>query len=151
VECCSHRDQRVICGTLAASCPYCCPLALFFPPLSCMGRERSSGCCVILRSRSIDATSNLFPSCLIPDNGGRQRHLYLIVSTHPSLWISSRLRFPTTTTPSLCVRSPILSCSRSYRMCILLTTFDPFLRVYIFYLTFLLPTCLYSSLTVVLP
>ena len=97
-----------------------------------MGRERSSGCCVILRSRFIDATHNFLPSlCFMPDGGTYQRHLYLIVSIHPSLWISSR--FPIITTPSLCVR-PLLLSPLSY-VHITFLPLTPFV-VYIFYPTF---------------
>jgi hypothetical protein len=83
-----------------------------------MGRERSSGCCVILQSRFIGATHNFVPLlCFMPDDGA-QRHLYLIVSIHPGLWISSRVYVFLPSLPRRCVFG--LSCSRSYRMCILL-------------------------------
>lgn len=86
--------------------------------------------------------------CFMPDAGTHQPHLYLIVSI-PTPVPGSHLvstfsyhHYPVAVCPV-----PLLSCSRSYRMCILfrlriLNLFD----VYIFYLTFLLPLCLYSPL-----
>ena len=37
-----------------------------------MGRERPSGCCVILRSRFIGATFNLAPLCFMSDDDGHR-------------------------------------------------------------------------------
>jgi len=46
-------------------------------PILCMDRERLSGCCVILRSRFIDVTSNFVPFCFVSDSDAHQHHLYL--------------------------------------------------------------------------
>lgn len=144
-----HRDQRMILRYLTAFCPYCYPfLPLFFPHLSisCVGRERSSGCCVILLSRFIGATHNFVPLlCFIPDDGTHQRHLYLIVSYTPvsGPHLVSPLfyrHYPV----AVCSASPILSCSRfiSY-MHITPPPLTPFHRVYIFHPGFS-SLCLYS-------
>lgn len=118
----------------------------FHLSIPCTGRKRSSGCCVILRSRLIAATSNFVPLRFMPDGGSHQHHLYLLVSTHPSLWISSCVCVFLLSLPRRCVFSLVLSCSRPYRMCILLfLPFDPF-RLYIFYPTSLPFLCLYSLL-----
>jgi len=116
VKRCPHRDQRMI---LRYSHRV---LLLSFPPstfphssILCMGCERSSGCCVILRSRFIDATHNFVPLRFIPEDGTHQRHLYLIL-LHPSLRTSSRVSVFLSSLPCRCVFD--LSCSRSYRMCI---------------------------------
>jgi hypothetical protein len=55
--------------------------------------------------------------CFMPDDGTHQPHLYLIISIHPSLWISTRVCVSLPSLPRCCVFG--LSCSRSYRMCIL--------------------------------
>ena len=145
-----HRDQRVILRYPTVSCPYCCPApALVFllflsPSLSCMGRECSSGCCVILRSPFIRATSNLSPPLFY---AGR-RHLPTPFISHrlhtpQSLDLISCLRFPIITTPLLCVRCLPLLSLLSY-VHIIFLRFEPFRLVYIFRPTFL--PCLYWPL-----
>lgn len=145
MERCPYRDQRVI---LWHSCRVLSLLLLFprsgFSPLSCMGRKCSSGCCVILRSRFIHATSNFVPLlCFMPDDGTHERHLYLIVSYVPQfldLISFSYHHYPV----AVCSASPILSCSRfiSY-MHITPPPLTPFHRVYIFHPGFS-SLCLYS-------
>ena len=145
MERCPYRDQRVISWY---SCRVLSLLLLFprsgFSPLSCMGRKCSSGCCVILRSRFIHATSNFFPLLrFMPDDGTHERHLYLIVSYVPQfldLISFSYHHYPV----AVCSVSPILSCSRfiSY-MHITPPPLTPFHRVYIFHPGFS-SLCLYS-------
>lgn len=145
MERCPYRDQRVISWY---SCRVLSLLLLFprsgFSPLSCMGRKCSSGCCVILRSRFIHATSNFVPLlCFMPDDGTHERHLYLIVSYVPQfldLISFSYHHYPV----AVCSASPILSCSRfiSY-MHITPPPLTPFHRVYIFHPGFS-SLCLYS-------
>ena len=145
MERCPYRDQRVISWY---SCHVLSLLLLFprsgFSPLSCMGRKCSSGCCVILRSRFIHATSNFVPLLrFMPDDGTHERHLYLIVSYVPQfldLISFSYHHYPV----AVCSASPILSCSRfiSY-MHITPPPLTPFHRVYIFHPGFS-SLCLYS-------
>jgi len=136
------------------SCPYCYPLlALFFPlSISCMGRERSSGCCVILRSRFIGATSNFVLSPLLFYAGRRHppHHLYLIVSIHPSLWISSRVCVFLSSLSRRCVFG--LSSSLALALIVCAYYFpppDPFRCVY--FLSDLSTSLFIFPLTVVLP
>jgi hypothetical protein len=79
--------------------------------LSCMGRECPSGCCVILQSALFVLRLICPPFCFMPDDGTHQRHLYLIVSIHPSLRISSRVCVFLSSLTRCCVRSllPLLS------------------------------------------
>jgi len=116
VEHCPHRDQRMILRyshrVLLLSRP---PPTFPHSSISCMGCEHSSGCCVILRSRFIDATHNFVPLCFILEDGTHQRHLYLIL-LQLSLWTSSRVSIFPSSLPCRCVFD--LSCSRSYRMCV---------------------------------
>jgi hypothetical protein len=68
---------RKPCGTLSPSKPACDSAdsprpvltatlsSLFLSLTPCMGRERSSGCCVILRSRFIGATHNFVPPSVL--------------------------------------------------------------------------------------
>jgi hypothetical protein len=143
VECRPHRNQRMILrhSHRVLSFLLSFPRSVFRPSISCMGCERSSGCCVILPSRFIDATLICPHFRFMPDDGTHQPHLYLIVSIRPPLWISSRVCVFPPSLPRRCVFG--LSCSRSYRMFILLSTFGPFRCVY-FYPTFLLLFRLYS-------
>lgn len=117
----------------------------FRPCLSvpCMGRERSSGCCVILQSRSIGATPNFVPLCLCRTTAPTEHHLYLIVPVsgshlvfafsyhhHPSLCVQSR--FPLALGFIVCAYYFSLSLTPSI--------------VYIFYPTLVPSLCLYSPL-----
>jgi hypothetical protein len=138
VERCPHRDQRMILRyshrVLSLLLSF---LPLFFPHLSvsCMGRERSSGCCVILRSRFIGATHNFVPPPLFYTGRRHPPTSFISHSLHTpqSLDLISRLRFPIITTPSLCVR-PLLLSLLSY-VHITFLPLIPFV-VYIFYPTF---------------
>ena len=152
MERCPYRDQRVISWY---SCRVLSLLLLFprsgFSPLSCMGRKCSSGCCVILRSRFIHATSNFVPLLrFMPDDGTHERHLYLIVSYVPQfldLISFSYHHYPV----AVCSASLILSCSRFYIVyAYYSSTFDPlsscvyfpsrlFFSLFIFPLTIVLP------------
>jgi len=134
-----RRSHRVLSLLLSFPC------SVFSPHLSisCMGCERSSGCCVILQSHFIGATHNFFPlPCFMPDDSTHQRHLYLIVSIHPVSG-SHLVCVSLSSLPRRCVFG--FSCSRSYRMCILLSCLDPFRCVY-FLSDLSLPFCLYSPL-----
>jgi len=111
-----HRNQRIILWYPTASCPYCCLSSLWlFSSLSRVWvNVRPSGCCVILRSRFIGATSNLFPLCFMPDDGAHQHHLYFSLHTPQSLDLILST-FPIITTPSLCVPPhPLLLSLLSY-------------------------------------
>jgi len=106
--------HRVLSLLLSFTCSGIFPL-----PIPCMGRERPSGCCVILQSRFIGATSNLFLLCFMPGDGTRQRHLYSSLHTPPSPGSHLVSAFPHHHYPvAMCPVSS--SCSRFYRMCILL-------------------------------
>lgn len=155
MERCSHRDHRVILRysrrilSLLLSLP-----RSVFSPFSRVWVANVRPAVVLFYDLALLVLLLICspPLCLIPDNGARQRHLYLIVSTHPSLWISSRLRFPIISTPSLCVRPLSSSLALAPIVCayyLLLLT--PFVVCIFFYPSFLLLFCLYSSLTVVLP
>ena len=145
-----HRDQRMILRYLTAFCPYCYlfPPLFFFPiSLSRVGRERSSGCCVILLSRFIGATHNFVPLlCFIPDDGTHQRHLYLIVSYTP-------VSGPHLVSPFSYHHYPVAVCSASLALAPIVCAyyffaFDPSRCVY-FLSDLPLLFCLYSPLTVV--
>jgi len=97
--------------------PLC--FSLFLSPPLCMDCECPSGCCVILQFRLFLLRLICPLLCFMPDDDTHRPHLYLIVSIHPSLWISSRVCVFLPSLPRCCVFGPILSCSRSYRMCIL--------------------------------
>ena len=102
----SDRDQRLILRSPHCVCPYCCSsiglvLLPSFHPVY-MGLNVSSGCCVILRSCFPSDMSDLFPR----------------VSFHVCV-------FPLSS-PCHRVSSFVLSSSRSYRMCTLLSpALDP--------------------------
>ena len=69
----------------------------------------------------------LIPSVLCRTTAPTEHHLYLIVSASGSHLFCV---FPLSS-PRRCLFSPVLSCSRFYRMCILLfPIFDPFRSVY---------------------
>ena len=142
MERCPYRDQRVISWY---SCRVLSLLLLFprsgFSPLSCMGRKCSSGCCVILRSRFIHATSNFVPLRFMPDDGTHERHLYLIVSYVPQfldLISFSYHHYPVAVCSASLALAPIV-CAYYF------PTFDPFRCVYFLSDLFLL-FCLYSPL-----
>jgi len=129
VECRPHRNQRMILRPprRVLSLLLSFPRSVLRLSISCMGCERSSGCCVILRSRFIGATPNLFPSLY-----ARRRHPLTSFISHslhtpPSLDLISCLRFPTITTPSLCVR-PLIPLALAPIICSYY--FDPFRCVY---------------------
>jgi hypothetical protein len=126
------------------------PPLWFISPISCMGCECPSGCCVILQSRFIRVTSNLFPSVLCrttPTN-------VIYISTSPYSPVSgshlvsafSYHHYPV----AVCSVSLILSCSRLIVCAYYFYAFGPFRCAHIFHPTFLL-LCLYSPSTVVLP
>ena len=134
-------------------------LLLSFPrfvsfPLSilCMGRQSSSGCCVILRSPFIGATSNFFSTVLCrpmaPTN-------IIYISQSPYNPVSgSHLvsAFSYITTPSLCVRSLSSSLALAFIVCAYyFLPLTPFILC-IFSIRLLSFSSVYiASLTVVLP
>jgi hypothetical protein len=133
-----HRDQRVILRysyrvLSLLSFPPALVFSSFSLPLSCMGRECPSGCCVILRSPFIRAMSNLSP----PQFYAGRRHLPTSFISHrlhtpQSLDLISCLRFPIITTPLLCVRclSPLLSLLSYVHITFLpLTTFVVYISI----------------------
>jgi len=80
--------------------------------------------------------------CFMPDDGINRPHLYLIVSIHPSLWISSCLYVFLPSLPRCCVCSVLSSLALDPIVCPYYSSaFEPFRSVYIFYPSFLL--CLY--------
>ena len=111
---------------------------LFFSPhlsILCMGRERSSGCCVILLSRFIGATHNFCPppSVLYRTAAPTKRHLYLIVSYTP-------VSGPHLVSPFSYHHYPVAVCSASLALAPIVCAYyflplTPFV-VYIFYPTF---------------
>jgi hypothetical protein len=140
-----HRNQRMILRHphRVLSLPLSFPRSVFRLSISCMGCERSSGCCVILRSCFIGATSNLFPPLFY----ARRRHPPTSFISHgPPLWISSRVCVFLPSLPRRCVSGLSSSLALAPIICsyyfLTLTRFV----VYIFHPTFLLLLCLYSPL-----
>ena len=114
-------------------CPYCCLfVTLVFASISLShvyGFERSSGCCVILRSRFIDATSNFVPpSVLCRTTALTEHHLYLIVPAPGSHLLSAFSHY----------HHPVVVCSASSSLALgfivcayyFFFFFGPFRRVY---------------------
>jgi len=92
----------------------------------------------------------LFPSVLCRTTAPTEHHLYLLVPVSGSHLVSTFFYYHR----PVFVFSLVLSCSRFYRMCILLFLFLSFLTpsvVYIFYPTLFPSLCLYSPLTFATP
>ena len=153
MERCPHRDQRVILwySHRVLSLLLSFPRSGFSLSISCMGHERSSGCCVILRSRSIGATSNFVPPPLF--YAGRRRPPTSLISHSLHTPVSGSHLLSAFSYHHYIVAVCLASLSSSLALALIVCAYyflplTPFV-VYISYPTFLL--CLYSpSLTVVL-
>jgi len=121
-------------AVLTASCLYCCLfLALVFFSISCMGRVRPA--VVLFYDLPLLMLRLILLLSVLCRTTAPTNIIYISVSIHPVSGSHLVCVFPSSL-PRRFVRPLILSCSRFYRMCILLLCLlTPFV-VYIFHPTF---------------
>jgi hypothetical protein len=133
-----RSSRRVLSLLLSFHRSGLCP----YRSISCMDRERSSGCCVILQSRFIGAASNFFPSLLCRTTAPTEHHLYLLVPASGFHLVPAFSYYHHSVV--VCLASSSLALG--FIVCAYyFFVFDPF-RLYIFYPTLSPSLCSYSPL-----